>query len=299
MSKTNDIIYKKFFCLKKPITDEISDIKSKSQIDEVQLKIRNLENFISENTSSIPPLELKYYTDEIKSLNETLTQRRNGFQKVFSFKSKRMRLKPIHDNFQNTSTLSDSNGVHKAPDKLHNNISNINLLSEIENQNRLTYENITDKHLIIKNSTQHVFLQNVKNSIIQIQKANCSIHVENSVNLILLVDTNGPLMINHLSSFVLSGECHQLRLHDSHNGDISIKIMSKELILERCNTLRFFFDDLNVKINDFSSPNQQIKSPNYEVEPLQNFTKKNILESKKLDNFLDALVHEILQKLNL
>lgn len=66
-------VYTEFGKVKDTILQDISNVKSKSQVNDVKIKIRLLTEFVLKEISAIPAHDLKYYTSVSRAVVALLT----------------------------------------------------------------------------------------------------------------------------------------------------------------------------------------------------------------------------------
>lgn len=257
-------LYKNFNAQKKALNQEINNVKLKPQTVLLKQKINALSDSIQQQISIIPSYDLKYYTNEIKVLNELLDKKQATFQTKFSFRSRDLKKISSNNNAKAAAIKSDffTDDTQEAD------------LKVLQSKNEKVYRSLSGQFINASSTSQHLLFEKVDNSIIKIVNEPtdkpCAIHIKDCQNIVLYADIEGSIMINNLNSSSVKVRCHQLRIHNSEKLQLSVNVSALEFIIEKCERLTLFdYDDIclatNVTVNDFSHPSKDSTNPHYKV----------------------------------
>jgi hypothetical protein len=272
---------------------ELKQILS-SKYETISNRTEILQKYFTQNSSFIPIYEVRKAQEHLTKLNRLAQEKRDLIfpKKKFGFKSK-----------QNMVTLESAieTAINKTNSSLtasnsENNSMNFNLESsctirDIDNKTIIKYES--------EINGKDIALVNVKNSCIKLFGNPSVLHISDLENVTLLCGPiTGSAFINNCKNSKLVIACHQLRIHETHETEFYINVVSRAII-ENCKNVRFApyswsyknieehfkmssidCRDINwTSIDDFNWLNQTVKSPNWDFleEPFR--TKWSINEN--------------------
>ena len=259
--------------------------KYNKTIDAIKMSLVSLQKFSSECTRLLPAYDVKRSQEEIEKFNKSVKQviLRLKPEKKFSFSSKKKDVKKDYDTLSSSSTLSSiackssvtviaadlekkvkivDMGSHMISNKIND--SNITLSSS---DVMALCDNKTDLHLqlLIKDcsnctiSVAHIIgnvrLENLKKCIVLLGPICTSCYLENCVDCLFFI------------------ACHQLRIHNSHNSNLYVRVNSHPII-EDCSSLGFAY--YNICYDNIAA----------------HLSKSNLANSHNYDNVVDFRWHK-------
>ncbi|GMM38691.1 hypothetical protein DASC09_060300 [Saccharomycopsis crataegensis] len=266
-------LFKTFNTTKQELEKEIDSINEKSQISTAKGKLNQLSTLIQHNVPSITSHDLKYYSTEISHLEELLEGKSTFFQKKFSFKNRNLKKAIVK---KEIPVLNASNSDHNDNPLI--NSSKVAQDTQLP-RNRIV-EDQTKQYIHIDNPSGHLVIRNISHSVIKVTTtittttattgnaitSLSSVHVQNCHDILMLLEIEGPVMMHDVDRFVAAGRCHQLRMHDSQSGWVSMAVESKEMIIEGCRGLTIGKRSSEaLKVNDFDNPGNLSTMMNYDL----------------------------------
>ncbi|KAH3664149.1 hypothetical protein OGAPHI_004863 [Ogataea philodendri] len=220
------------------IEKQISNANENADWLAIRGEINNLKNWVSGlvETSAISMYDLKIHTKSIDDLVFELDSKKRTYNQrrfKFSFKPEKATRPSIKSNTVSTlgaPTLQDVSRINQKVGKSHEN----------------------------------VYVDSISNSVVVIPADGSAgaITLKNCTNCVFFVDSSSFVYLEGISSCVVVGKAHQLRIHKTVASYIDTQIQSElnKIIIEESNQL-IFVDHNSVKVEDFSHP--ALPSPNY------------------------------------
>jgi hypothetical protein len=266
----------------KSVLEQEARLKLSARYEEISLKTENLQKVFTENSASIPLYEVRKAQEHLAKLSKLSQDKRDELfpKKKFGFKSK-----------QNMTTLE--NAIETAQP---HNTTTTSVPDNIDSKKKkvdiecsCTIKNLSDEKFYVKKEAEingnDVALINIKNSVIQLQGNPSVVHVSNiESSTILIGPITGPAFLNNIKNSKIIVACHQLRIHETHNTEFYINVVSRAII-ENCNQVYFApyswsypniedhikmssisFTNVNwTSIDDFNWLSQDKQSPNWSL----------------------------------
>lgn len=262
------------------MSSKIGTITLPEQARSLRNEINNFQDWLSSRVelNQIPLYDLKIYSRDIDELIDKLEAKKSLFdKKTFTFKSR-----PVLKVKSTIQTVKPEQEQLQEQKKL---------------TQKQTLENIRNYKMVLEvsdNDDHNIYIKNIENSIILIEKSVKTLTLEDIKNSIILADSETFIFTNNLTDSILQGSCQQLRVHNTHNSIINVNITSgmNRFVIEDSNNL-YVFNRKGLEVDDFNHP-----SINLANNPHILISSKYKLDPKCLDQFPNGLIDsEQLKKL--
>ncbi|KAI5950329.1 hypothetical protein KGF54_005146 [Candida jiufengensis] len=249
------------------IKNEILTCETTKQLNQIQSQFQNLIGSKLSQKDQQTNFEKKQENDRIQQIYRLLQSKQNQLSRsTFKF---------IGDPIPPKSTSDQREFVNVSPKQFESD----------EKNNKI--EIINDRVNLDQN---YVHISKLSNSILKLNIN--SINLNNAINSVGCINSEGPLFIQNMSNCIFVVKCHQARLHNIKNCILIFNQQTKPVIIENCSKLKFN----EIDVDDFNHPTKIIKSPNYEIlkdeKVVQIENEIKIVDIKALDKFLERYICE-------
>lgn len=251
---------------------KIETITSPEEAKSLRNEINDFQDWLSSRMelNQVPLYDLKTYSKDIDDLIDKLETKKLSFsKKTFTFKSRPIlnvestfqKAKPGQQPLQKQKKLIQKQSLE--------NVKNYKMVLEIS-----------------ENDDHNIYIKNIESSIILIEKLVKTLTLENIKNSIILADSETFIFTNGLTESILQGSCQQLRVHNTHDSIINMKITSgmNRFVIEDSDKL-YVFNRSGLEVDDFNCPGVNITN-----NPHIMISSKYKLDPKCLDQFSNGLI---------